>query len=1071
MKTASFRLLVSGSVALWAFGASAPAAPLELITAADPQLAPSKGGSGDSSAAVVSPDGKWIAFASSAPDLTPQPKLANVLDLFLWNRETRTLELLSLSTNSTSGGSGHSLPLGFSADNRLLVFESQARDLVTNAVTGQGDIYVRNLATKTTSLVSVDQTGLAGGNGPSTAGSLSSDGRYVTFDSLAANLFANDTNRASDVFQRDLQEGVTRLVSMNWRGTKPATTRTAQSFAGSSGGTASQDGRFVAFQSDATDLYDIFGSDFSAIPNLYVRDMLLGTNLIVTMRTNRTLATVGESRNAALSADGRYVAFESTVQGLATNVLPSSTVNRVYWRDMQTTNIILVPPVIPLDRDPVSANPVISQDGQRVLYEARGQIHGWEASTASNFLVSANLQGLPANGLSTSPMLSADGQVVVFTSTASDLVEMTNNGNTQVYRRDLRTGVTTLVSVNYENYAGGSADCDVTSMDDTASILALTAPDTDLLISDDNTHLDVFCQIEPLDPLAAAGVWLVSERNPATQPVSANGYSILRPGALSFDGRRIAYASMASNLHPLDPNPTMDLYVRDRDQATNFLASLNAENTGPGNTSASLPTLDPSGHRLLFASASTNLVANDTNRMDDLFLRDLDTSLTTLVSERPPGYLDRKLVTDYPPHFSPDGRYLAWQITSIPSGYDILVRDLTDGTVTCVTSNLLPTYKRTLGLIDFVGASGVLMRVTNPNTNVLYTPDLGLRNLPFYSSVTPAATPDGRYVAWQVADKASLTVGRYDVAANTNQILTTTANPSGTLAKTAWQLSISADGRFIAFVQPVDIGSRLAPAYVDQVMIADASQPGRVDLVSFSPQTGRPGGGASGNPALSPNGRYLTFRSDAPDLVSNDQNGLPDIFVRDLQAGVTWLASARPDGSSGNERALGSPQMSADASTVIFLGAASDLIAGDYNNQADIFAFSVPLVPSPDTDQDGLADAWEMAQFTDLSHDGSADSDLDGRTDREEYVAGTLPLNPASQFVVEAVPANAGGQVKLAWKAAPERKYRIQFSDDLGLGAWQDLAVPPVADGDHLTVEDPSEAPLVSRFYRVLVYP
>jgi len=1071
MKTALFRWLATGSVVLCACCPLALAAPLELITAADPHLALSKGGSGDSSAAVVSPDGNWIAFASSAPDLTQNPKLANVLDLFLWNRESRTLELLSLSTNGSSGGSGHSVPLGFSADNRQLLFESQARDLVTNAVTGQGDIYVRNLETRTTTLVSVDQTGLLGGNGASTAGSLSPDGRFVTFDSVAANLVANDTNRTVDVFQRDLQAGVTKLVSLNWRGTASAAGAPTIGYAGSSGGTASEDGRYVAFQSDAIDLFKPKVSITTAIPNIYVRDMLQGTNLPVTLATNGLLPTRGESFNASLNADGRYVVFESTATGLATNLLLSSSLTRVYWRDLQSTNILLVYPSSVTNLNTQSSQPILSRDGQRVLYVASGQIYGWDVSTASSFLVSANLQGLPANGISTSPMLSADGQIVVFTSTASDLVEMTNNGNTQVYRRDLRTGITKLVSVNYENYAGASADCDVTSMDDTASVIALAAPDTDLLISDDNSQLDVFCHLEPADPLAAAGVWLVSERSPATRPVSANGYSNLRPGALSADGRRVVFSSMATDLHPLDPSASMDIYVRDRDEATNFLASLNAENTGPGTSGSSLPVLDPAGHRVLFASASTNLVANDTNRMDDLFLRDLDTGVTTLVSERPPGYLDRKLVTDYPPRFSPDGRYLAWQITSSPSGYDILVRDLADSTVTCVTSNLYAPHKRTLGLLDFVGASSVLMRVTTPTTNVLYTPGVGLRYLPFYSSVNPAATLDGRYVAWQLVDKLRFVVGRYDVVADTNLVLTTMANPSATLAKSAWQLSISADGRFIAFVQPVGIGPSTAPSYIDQVMIADATQPGRVELASFNPQTGLPGKGASGNPTLSPNGRYLTFRSDAPDLVPNDQNGLPDIFVRDLQAGVTWLASARPDGSAGNERALGSPQISADASTVVFLSAASDLIAGDFNNQADIFAFSVPVLPSPDTDQDGLADAWEMAQFGDLSHDGSADSDQDGVSDRDEYVAGTLPLNPASQFMVEAAPATAGGKVKLAWKAAPERKYRVQFTDDLSLGAWQDLALPPAADGDNLTVEDPSEAPLGSRFYRVLVYP
>jgi len=123
-----------------------------------------------------------------------------------------------------AGGNGNSAPLTMSPAGRYVLFTSGARDLVTNDNSFFGmDIFLRDRLTKTTTLVSVNLSGTGGGNGDSAAGAISSDGRYVVFESAASDLVAGDTNGVSDIFVRDLASGTTVLRSAGrqsgqWRG-------------------------------------------------------------------------------------------------------------------------------------------------------------------------------------------------------------------------------------------------------------------------------------------------------------------------------------------------------------------------------------------------------------------------------------------------------------------------------------------------------------------------------------------------------------------------------------------------------------------------------------------------------------------------------------------------------------------------------------------------------------------------------------------------------------------------------------------------------------------------------------
>ena len=130
-----------------------------------------------------------------------------------------------------------------------MAFESFASDLVASDTNGDKDVFVRDLKTGTTALVSVNSAGAGSGNSSSLLPVISAHGRFVAFESLASDLVANDTNSTVDIFVRDLKTGTTSLVSVNSAGTGSGNRFSISPF-------ISADGRFVAFNSFATDLVD-----------------------------------------------------------------------------------------------------------------------------------------------------------------------------------------------------------------------------------------------------------------------------------------------------------------------------------------------------------------------------------------------------------------------------------------------------------------------------------------------------------------------------------------------------------------------------------------------------------------------------------------------------------------------------------------------------------------------------------------------------------------------------------------------------------------------------------------------
>ena len=228
----------------------------QLLTRLPVAQPPPAGGSGDSWAPVVTPDGRYVLFASTANNLllttnnTAMPGgLPPSLNVFLRDRTNGTTTLVSVNVSGVAGGNGDSLPADLSPDGRYVLFESGASDLVFGDTNGTTDIFVRDVVSNLTMLVSIATNGFAG-NGASRSAAMTPDGHYVAFVSAANNLVPGDTNTIADVFVRDLQASTTALASVGAR------LRTSASFVvnSSEAPDITPDGRYVVFYSTATNL-------------------------------------------------------------------------------------------------------------------------------------------------------------------------------------------------------------------------------------------------------------------------------------------------------------------------------------------------------------------------------------------------------------------------------------------------------------------------------------------------------------------------------------------------------------------------------------------------------------------------------------------------------------------------------------------------------------------------------------------------------------------------------------------------------------------------------------------------
>jgi Tol biopolymer transport system component len=988
------------------------------------------GGDGDSGLSIISPDGRFILFASTANNLTLTNNNLSVLpcrfNVFLRDNLDGTTTLVSANQAGTGGGNGDSFPTGISMDGRFALFESSASDLVANDTNNTSDIFVRDVVNGTMTLVSISGTG-GNASGASRGSVITPDGRYVAFVSAATNLVSGDTNNIADIFVRDLQAATTTLASVG--AVTNANSPTANTATSSESPEITPDGRYVVFYSTATNLV----SGVRTAGEVYVRDLVAGNTIWASTNARAIFKSVTGgtnivSCNYSISDDGQFVAFEA-----CTNSSGASPRGIILRYSLQTglTDIINTNASVQLFSYELIHNLSMTSDGRFVAYVANNSttnaIYCWDAQTGANTLVSVSLDNLnPANGICDSPVISSNGQFVAFISSATNLVTNSLAGSFHVYVRDLPAGITRLLDIDTDGVGVGVDATTVPFMSADGSIVAFDSAN----LLPDNRHLvhDVFAR-----NVTAGVTSLISASNPALLSKTPDGISGFTFFSVSSNGQFVAFYSDADNLVANDANGYRDVFIRDLLAGTNYLGSINTNGVSGDGISFD-PAISGDGRYVVFTSSADNLVGGDTNRAQDVFVRDLQAGTTTLVSVSTDG-IDPGNGDSFSPVISADGRYVLFhsKASNLATGSfgnsveNLFFRDLQTGTTYPLTTSgvssaaMTPDGQAVAFIGGAVGISGIQLYVWNSQLNTLvYTNTSG--TITFFSSlVLVAISPNGQKLAFITGSVPYLY--SVDLVANTITQLTS----SGVLSSHAG-VQFSNDGRFLTYAVS-SLNSTIQNVYFYDL------QAGTNLLVSRSFDSTVITNANSDSPAISPDGRFVAYRSFATNLVPFDFNNVADIFLYDAVNNATILVSVNAAGNaSAADRSL-KPVFSADSRTLFFQSWAPDISGNDFNSGSDVFALDLTALPLT------------------MSNGGGA-------------------TNAESGFVAQLIlPAGAAGSVPaISWPLAAGKSYQVQYKTNLTDAVWLDLPGDMTFIGVTGYLNDLLPSP-GQRFYRIVLSP
>lgn len=391
-------------------------------------------GNGASSQPVVTPDGRYVAFESLASNLAVvDGHGVPFRDIFVKDLQTGAVTMVSLSDAGVQGNEASFDPT-ISADGRFVAFRSQASNLVPGDTNGMGDIFVRDLQAGTTVRASLTSAGTEG-TGNSQMPFITPDGRYVAFSS-ESDLVPVWKPGVYNIFVRDLQTGTTTLESMD------ADLESGEQ--SSSEPVLTPDGRYVAFVSGSNELVP---GDTNLARDVFVRDRLLGT-------VDRASLDIlgqeqpGDCHRPAISDDGRFVAF-STHAFLHPD---DNNLDRdVYVRDRVLGVTRLVTPFSDgaIFSSLASWEPAISADGRWVAFQSdsymlvSGDTNDFRDLFLHDLLhgvtqrVTYAFTGAQTNEISSFPEVSPDARRIVFESKATNLVAGDTNAQADVFLLDV----------------------------------------------------------------------------------------------------------------------------------------------------------------------------------------------------------------------------------------------------------------------------------------------------------------------------------------------------------------------------------------------------------------------------------------------------------------------------------------------------------------------------------------------------------------------------------------------------------------------------------------------------------
>jgi Tol biopolymer transport system component len=898
-----------------------------------------------------------------------------------WNlRSYAAVRLVSKATGHSGGiaANGASLGAFYNESGSHLLFSTAAGDLVRDKTDGTHfDVCLKNLTNGAITLISTNSSGKSA---DASSVALGLRGGRALFLSDADDLVEEDTNNLTDIFIRDTDGLIRRLGR-----TSPDT---GSNHGHVAFGTFSDDGSRVLFEMDAFN-----GANTNLIfRRIYVADAASGA--VTCISTNATGFT-STPANPLISSNGNVVVFNAAERITRASNVVDLVVNRAgqpAYRPNLTPGRASTLPIAQLPF--LTSDAVLSADGRYLAFitertpEAPStatiaiywidldnpadvrQVHTRVSQNGSLWMsqdgrtISFDVPKAENSRLTVVKFWNADTGLASFDSLLATVppvsTEPSNStsailspdGSHALFLIESETPAIVLPGIVLRELATGATRfvCDLPDGSRSGDLgLAeyqftpdgqgvLLEPPAPLVADDLNGQPDLY-----LIPVSGGAPELITRSDASLADVSGNSSSQIDDQCLSANGRYVVFSSLASNLAPGDTNRTRDIFIKDLQSGLVSLISVST-NGGAGNSQSHTPRITPDGRFVAFLSSATDLAAGDTNRVQDAYLRDVQNGTTTLLSPRLPSSSSTGIIAV---EISDSGRRAVMETQSedmvpglAPPGSHVFVRDVPSGTT---------------------------VRASKPDPE-----NIGLRG-----GRNPKISSDGAAVVFLTNSREALPA-RYEIASDTLVFL-----QAADQNRFSRSIVISRDGTKFAFdrvnpglqaeiwvgsFQPLVTrlvidrlanpprsilftpdGSRLIcavrntnPTNVSGLFLLSADPQGTeagFELISATPG-GANGNGLSDSPSVSGNGRLVAFQSDATDLVPGDDNGFRDVFVRDLVNGQTVRLF-----ENAGERSY-HPTISSDGRFVVFnsLGMAEP----DRNGFADVVIadvpFSVPLL-------------------------------------------------------------------------------------------------------------------------------
>ncbi len=595
---------------------------------------------------ATTPDGNFIAFIANGTGFNTLIYLRNMqagTNILVSVNQTGGVPTTATSDAPTVDPTGRYVAFTFSGTSPLTA------NSVLSAFASQ--LYLRDVQAGQTAMIGLSTNGV--GVGAPYGYVMSDNAQFFSFDSANSGLVPNDNNRSVDVFVEDIVAATNGLISVSDPNQPvPAPNGYSMLFSTS----VSTNGRYIAFASDADNLV---ANDTNGCRDVFVRDTLLQTNILVSVGMdgfagrNSQFSNLAISSQPSISGDGRYVAFTSW----ATDLLAGDNNNNgdVFLRDLQagTTSLVSTGRTGGFGNG-TSFTPVLSTDGRFVMYQSLAQnlttnsfqtvfspINGYlflrdillktnyAMTTGAVVSASMTLDGrhlafigaAPGSGSGANNLYVWDSLAVnrIYTNTSSGLanVAISPDGQWIAYVSSIGLSAYNLASKTSYAISAGPFDLHESLQFSADDRFLLFVTKRKVVSADTNGTYDVYLHDFQTGPSGTN--LLISQGFEGTNAARGISYQAV----LSPDGRYVAYVSSAPDIVPGEADSSENVYIYDRINAATILVSLNLAGSSAAKGFSMQPVFSGDSSNLVFVSSAPNLSGAGFNLSKAIFVLNL----------------------------------------------------------------------------------------------------------------------------------------------------------------------------------------------------------------------------------------------------------------------------------------------------------------------------------------------------------------------------------------------------------------------------------------------------------------